>query len=73
MSKPIEIQVVGSRCVYVNDYRVAGGKAWNSEGLPHQTFRTTLSDLLDAFTLKELQDAVAERQAKQKPSSTEAV
>ena len=72
MSKPIEIIVVGSRAVYINDYRVAGGKPWNSEGLPHQTFRATLEDILDAFALDDLQKAVEDRIARRDAHKAEA-
>jgi hypothetical protein len=73
MSKPIEIIVVGNRCVYINDYRVAGRKPYASENLPQQTFRATLADILDAFALDDLQQAVDERQARRRKNSAEAV
>ena len=72
MSKPIEIIVVGSRCVYMNDYRVAGSKPYVSENLPHQTFRATLEDILDAFALDDLQKAVDERIARRDARKAEA-
>ena len=49
--KPIEIVVMGNRCVYINDYRVAGRKPYVSENLPQQTFRTTLDDVVKALGL----------------------
>jgi hypothetical protein len=66
MSKPIEIIIVGSRCVYINDYRVAGSKPYVSENLPHQTFHANLADILDAFALDDLQKAVDERLARRR-------
>ncbi len=72
MSKPIEITVVGSRCVYINDYRVAGSKPYVSENLPHQTFRANLEDILDAFALDDLQRVVDERIARRDARKAEA-
>jgi hypothetical protein len=57
------VQVVGTRCVYVNDYRVAGGKPYYSEGLPNQRFKTTIRDVLDAFPDRILEAALREREA----------
>src|ERR1041384_847960 len=48
--KPIEVTVVGRRCVYVNNYRIAGGKPYFSENLPSHDLRTTLGEVLDAFS-----------------------
>jgi hypothetical protein len=73
MSKLIEIIVVGSRCLYINDYRVAGRKPYASENLPQQTFHVTLAEILDAFPLDDLQKAVDERQASRRASRGEAV
>ena len=52
LETPIEITVVGKRCVYINDYRVAGGKPWVSENLPQHSFNVTLKDILDALPRK---------------------
>lgn len=62
-SKPIEVYVVGKRCVYVNDYRVAGGKPYYSENLPAHTLKTTLGEVLDAFSVADIEAALAESKA----------
>lgn len=48
--KEVEITVVGRRCVYINDYRVVGGKPYVSENLPSHSFKCTVKDILDALT-----------------------
>jgi len=52
--KPIEIMIVGTRCVYLNNYRIAGSKPYVSENLPHWIFRTSIEDVLAAFSLDEI-------------------
>lgn len=37
------------RCVYVNDYRIVGGKPWVSEGGEFKNFIFTLANLRSAF------------------------
>jgi hypothetical protein len=32
--RKIEITIVGKRCIYINDYRVQGGKSYVSQSLP---------------------------------------
>lgn len=64
LEKVIAVQVVGRRCVYVNDYRVAGGKPYYSENLPNQRFNTTVRQALDAFTDSDLKAALRERKAR---------
>lgn len=59
--KPIEVVVVGRRCVYVNNHRIAGGKPYVSENLPHHSLQTNLGDVLDAFSDEDLLKALAER------------
>ena len=54
VEKKIEIEIVGKRCVYINDYRVAGSKPYASENLPQYAFTATISDILDAFSLPEI-------------------
>lgn len=60
----IEVYVVGRRCVYVNDYRIAGGKPYVSEGLPSHTLKTTLGEVLSAFTEAEIRRALREKKAR---------
>lgn len=59
--KPVEVSVVARRCVYINDYRVAGSKPYVSEGLPHHTLETTLATLLNAFPEADILAALEER------------
>ena len=61
---PVEISVVGRRCVYVNNYRVAGGKPYVSENLPHHELKTTLGEVLDAFTDEQVHAALREKKAR---------
>lgn len=63
LSQPVEVCVVGKRCVYLNDYRIAGGKPYVSEGLPEFTLTATLSDIVSAFGHDKLLAAVAESKA----------
>ena len=56
----IELVVVGKRCVYLNDFRIAGGKPYVSENLPQHSFSVKISDVLHAIQGDaHLADAVA--------------
>lgn len=55
------VQVVGKRCVYLNEYRIAGSKPYYSENLPNQRFETTVRDALAAFPDAVLRAALKER------------
>jgi hypothetical protein len=59
--REIEVCVVGDRCVYVNNHRVAGGKPYVSENLPTRTKSTTVREVLDAFNEAEILAYLAER------------
>lgn len=61
--KPIEVSVVAKRCVYVNDYRICGGKPYFSENLPQHDFKTTLGNVLSAFREEDVVAYFAERKA----------
>lgn len=63
---PIEIQVVGKRCIYINNYRAAGGKPYYSENLLSFEHRTTLGEVLDSFSDAQIKAAVSEKKARQK-------
>jgi hypothetical protein len=63
---PVEVCVVGRRCVYVNNYRIAGGKPYVSENLPSHSLNTTLGEVLDAFTPAQIRKALAEKAARRK-------
>ncbi len=62
--RAIDVDVVGRRCVYVNSYRVAGGKPYVSEGLSSYTLTTTLGNVLDAFSETEIMAALREAKGK---------
>lgn len=59
--KVIDVQVVGARCVYINDFRVAGGKPYVSEGLSSHNLKTTLSSVLGAFSEADILAALEEK------------
>jgi hypothetical protein len=61
--KPIEVSVVGKRCVYVNDYRICGSKPYVSENLPWHDFTTSMGDVLSAFREEDVLAYFAERKA----------
>lgn len=49
LTDEIEITVVAQRCVYIGNFRVAGGKPYVSENLPQWTFKAKRSDILEAL------------------------
>lgn len=61
--QPITVSVVGQRCVYVNNFRIAGGKPYVSEGLPSHQLKTTLADILNAFPEGDILAALEEKRA----------
>lgn len=61
---PVEVEVVARRCVYVNNYRVAGSKPYHGEGLSRHTLQTTLGEVLEAFTEKQIRAALREQKAR---------
>lgn len=63
LSRPVEVCVVGRRCVYVNDHRIAGGKPYVSENLPSHTLKTTVGEVLDCFGDDVIAAALKERKA----------
>lgn len=62
LSQQITIDIVGSRCIYINDHRVQGGKPYASENLPTVTKTTTVRDVLNAFTVSDLRAYLAEKE-----------
>ena len=54
LERDIDITIVGSRCVYINDHRVQGGKPYVSENLSHDVRKTKLREVLDAFTVEKI-------------------
>lgn len=63
---PISVTVVGTRCVYLNNYRIVGGKPYVSEGLPERSFETTVREALFAFSEQQLRAALKERRARKR-------
>jgi hypothetical protein len=61
LNKPAEVLVMGKRCVYIDSHRVAGGKPYVSEKLPYHTFKTTLGEVLEAFTDEDIMQALVDR------------
>lgn len=43
------LQVVGQRCVYLNNYRICGEKQYISENIPHKNYIVTVGDILQAI------------------------
>lgn len=41
----------GVRCVYLGDRRIAGGKPYASEDLPHTHYTVPMADVLEAVGL----------------------
>ena len=62
----VSVDVVAKRCVYINDFRVAGDKPYVSENLPSHTLKTTLGDVLRAFHPDDVRKALAEQEARAK-------
>lgn len=69
--RDVEISVVhgakgsGVRCVYVNNYRVVGGKPYVSEGLGSTEKIGKVADVLDAFSDADIRAYLAEKAARQ--------
>lgn len=62
-SREITIDIVGCRCIYINDFRVWGGKPYVSENLPTTTKKSTVRAILEAFSTEELQAYLEEKVA----------
>ena len=62
MDKKIEICVVGERCVYINDFRVAGGKPYVSENLPQHSFHVLAQDIFEAFSTDQIEAELKRRE-----------
>lgn len=62
-SRKINIDIVSNRCIYINDTRVWGGKPYASEGLSTTSRETTVRDILSAFSIDDLQQYIAEKNA----------
>lgn len=64
--KHVELSVVGRRCVYLNNYRIAGDKPYYTENLPHHEFKVGIGDVLEAFRPEEIRAALDEQAAYKK-------
>ena len=65
-SKRITVDIVGARCVYLNNFRIAGSKPYVSENLPERSLRLTIRDALAAFSDEEMESFIKERQDRKK-------
>lgn len=57
----IEIRIVGKRCIYINDYRVQGNKPYDSENITTEVRKTTVREVLEAFTEEEINAYLQEK------------
>lgn len=59
---PLTIVVIKHciRCVYINSYRIVGGKPYVSEGKDYKEFEFTLEDLRSSFPDLEIKEKVME-------------
>ena len=60
-SELIEVCIVGKRCVYINDYRVAGAKPYVSENLPQHSFHVPIKEIFDAFSTEQIEAELIRR------------
>lgn len=60
-SREIAIDIVGDRCIYIDNTRVQGGKPYCSENLPTKSKKTTVREVLSAFSDKEIRAYLKEK------------
>ncbi len=53
----VELTVVSKRCVYLNDFRIAGNKPYVSEDLPQHHFIIPIANVLKAMPMLALRTA----------------
>ena len=63
--REVEVSFVGDRCVYLNNYRIAGGKPYHSENLPYRAKMTTVREALSAFSEADIVAYLNERRERQ--------
>lgn len=63
MNEDVEICIVGKRCVYINDHRVAGNKPYVSENLPQHSFNITTEKVFAAFSTAQMEAELKRRKA----------
>ena len=49
LKQVLEVCVVSKRCVYLNDYRIAGNKPWHAENLPQHSLLTDRPSVIAAL------------------------
>lgn len=59
----IEVSVVGRRCVYLNDYRIAGSKPYYSENIPSYNLTANVRDVITALGKEKILAAMTEMDA----------
>jgi len=65
-NKSITVDVVGDRCIYLNNHRIVGSKPYYSENLPQRSTKLTVRDALAAFSVDEMSAYINEKTARQK-------
>ena len=50
----VEMTVVGERCIYLNDYRIAGKRPHPDGNLPELSFRINVQDIIFAMPMLQL-------------------
>lgn len=64
-SRSITVDVVGTRCVYLNQHRIAGAKPYVSEGLSSRSMTLTVREALAAFSEREIEAYLREKRARE--------
>lgn len=59
--RDIFIDIVGNRCIYINNYRVQGNKPYMSEHIPQDSRMTTVRKVLNAFTRDDIEAYLKDR------------
>lgn len=57
----VEFTIYQDRCVWINDRRVAGKKVYLSENIKPQIMSTTLENVLDAFSIEDIESYIADK------------
>lgn len=60
---PLEVSVVGRRCVYLNNYRIAGSKPYYSENIPSYNLTANVRDVITALGKEKILAAMTEMDA----------
>ncbi|UNM96048.1 hypothetical protein MMG00_12740 [Ignatzschineria rhizosphaerae] len=65
MSKRVEIDVIDDRCIYINDYRIAGSKPYVSENLKSTNYITTTDRILDQLDFEDIEKYILKKRGLQ--------